>query len=105
MLGGSILYDVIWLSNNSQNWFIRTVTVLILLLKVRSPPHSHFGYVSKTRCAQFPTVLAFATALRQRGASFSGLGIRGNDLSGATGTCSMLLRTSRTRVLIPLLPR
>ncbi|TFK89961.1 hypothetical protein K466DRAFT_574492 [Polyporus arcularius HHB13444] len=65
MLGGSIFFDVIWLSNNSQNWFIKTITILILILKL-------------------PTVLAFATALRQRGASFSGLGVRGNDLSGAT---------------------
>lgn len=35
---------------------------------------------------QVPTVLSFAAALRQRGAQFAGLGLRGNDLNGATGT-------------------
>ncbi|EJF66697.1 hypothetical protein BD309DRAFT_854155 [Dichomitus squalens] len=66
LLGGSILYDIIWMSNNSQHWFVRLLTVLLLILKL-------------------PTIFAFATALRQRGGSFSGLNIRGNDLSGATG--------------------
>ena len=34
---------------------------------------------------QIPTVLAFAAALRQRGAQFSGLSFSGNDIGGATG--------------------
>ncbi|KAJ8522565.1 hypothetical protein ONZ45_g887 [Pleurotus djamor] len=34
---------------------------------------------------KFPTFFAFGLALRQRGAQFSGLGIRGGDLSGASG--------------------
>ncbi|KAI1797882.1 hypothetical protein LXA43DRAFT_910050 [Ganoderma leucocontextum] len=66
LLASSMLFDVIWMSSNSQHWFARLVTVLLLLLKL-------------------PTIFAFATALRQRGGSFSGLNIRGNDLSGATG--------------------
>ncbi|KAF7791858.1 hypothetical protein EIP86_002882 [Pleurotus ostreatoroseus] len=31
-----------------------------------------------------PTALAFAAAIRQRGAQFAGLGFRGNDVQGAT---------------------
>ncbi|KAM5536186.1 hypothetical protein V8D89_010085 [Ganoderma adspersum] len=65
LLAGSMLFDVIWMSTNYQNWFARLVTVLLLILK-------------------FPTIFAFVTSLRQRGGSFSGLNIRGNDLSGAT---------------------
>jgi len=65
LLGGSVIYDIIWLAKNEQNWFIRLVTITVLLLKV-------------------PTLLAFGAALRQRGAQFSGLGFRGNDLNGAT---------------------
>ena len=41
---------------------------------------------------QVPTVLAFTASLRQRGAQFAGLGIRGNDLSGATGEPENVLR-------------
>ncbi|PIL31961.1 hypothetical protein GSI_06665 [Ganoderma sinense ZZ0214-1] len=74
LLAGSMLFDVIWMSRNSQNWFARLVTVLLLILKANS----------STRKTQFPTIFAFVTALRQRGGSFSGLNIRGNDLSGAT---------------------
>ncbi|PSS37740.1 hypothetical protein PHLCEN_2v433 [Hermanssonia centrifuga] len=65
LLAGSIVLDIIWMARNHQNWFIRTVTILTQILKV-------------------PTVLAFGAALRQRGAQFSGIGFRGNDLSGAT---------------------
>ncbi|KAI0365249.1 hypothetical protein BV20DRAFT_1028403 [Pilatotrama ljubarskyi] len=65
LLAGSMFYDIIWMVNHSQNWFIRVVTILLLLLKI-------------------PTTFAFVSALQQRGAQFSGLGIRGNDLSGAT---------------------
>ncbi|KAI0756988.1 hypothetical protein C8Q80DRAFT_70131 [Daedaleopsis nitida] len=66
MLTASILYDIIWMFNgHRQHWLITLLLVLILLLK-------------------FPTALSFVTALRQRGASFSGLNIRGNDLGGPT---------------------
>ncbi|KAH9944383.1 uncharacterized protein BXZ73DRAFT_96871 [Epithele typhae] len=65
LLTGSVVYDIIWMSRNSQNWFVKLVTILILIVKL-------------------PTALAFATALQQRGSSFPGLGIRGNDLSGPT---------------------
>ncbi|KAI0639405.1 hypothetical protein C8Q77DRAFT_1152387 [Trametes polyzona] len=47
LLAGSMFYDIIWMANNSQNWFIRTVTILLLLLKV-------------------PTTFSFVTALQQR---------------------------------------
>ncbi|KAL4243427.1 hypothetical protein ABKN59_001226 [Abortiporus biennis] len=65
MTGASLLFDIIWLSQNEQNWFARLITILILILKL-------------------PTTLTFFVALRQRGAQFSGLGFRGNDLNGAT---------------------
>ncbi|KAJ7630948.1 hypothetical protein FB45DRAFT_1028118 [Roridomyces roridus] len=69
MLGGSAIFDIIWLSTHEQNWFTRLLTILLLILKV-------------------PTFIAFALALRQQRGSlggFSGLsGIRGGDLGGAT---------------------
>ncbi|OBZ79775.1 hypothetical protein A0H81_01132 [Grifola frondosa] len=65
LVGGSLIYDIIWMAKHEQNWFVRMLTIMILILKV-------------------PTALAFVTALHQRGAQFSGLGFRGNDLSGAT---------------------
>ncbi|GJE86116.1 hypothetical protein PsYK624_021960 [Phanerochaete sordida] len=65
LLTASGIYDIVWLARNEQNWFMRLLTILILILKV-------------------PTALAFATSLRQRGAQFGGLGIRANDLAGAT---------------------
>ncbi|KAI0078878.1 hypothetical protein K474DRAFT_1706070 [Panus rudis PR-1116 ss-1] len=62
----SAVYDIIYMARNSQNWFIRLVTILILILKI-------------------PTGLAFAAALRQRGTQFPGLGAGfGNNVSGAT---------------------
>ncbi|KAF7306932.1 hypothetical protein MIND_00485800 [Mycena indigotica] len=70
LLGGSIVFDIIWMTSNSQNVFIRLLTVLQLLLKV-------------------PTFFAFGLALRQRGGQFSGLNIRGGDLGGATVWDSM----------------
>ncbi|KAI0778187.1 hypothetical protein BD413DRAFT_446769, partial [Trametes elegans] len=66
LLAASMFYDVIWFFRNSPSWFIRLVLILLLILKI-------------------PTTFAYVTALQQRGAQFSGLGIRGNDLSGATG--------------------
>jgi len=65
LLGVSSLFDVWWMVRNEQNGFVRLLTIILLLLKL-------------------PTFLAFASALRQRGAQFSGLGIRGGDLSGPT---------------------
>ncbi|KAJ3550743.1 hypothetical protein NM688_g5009 [Phlebia brevispora] len=65
LIGASVAYDILWMARNDQSWFIRMLTIIILLLKI-------------------PTVLAFAAALRQRGTQFSGLGFRGNDLQGAT---------------------
>jgi len=65
LAGGSIIWDIIWMAKNDQNLFIRLVTITIQILKV-------------------PTVLAFAMALRQRGAQFGNLGFRGSDLNGAT---------------------
>ncbi|OJT15840.1 hypothetical protein TRAPUB_3438 [Trametes pubescens] len=37
LLAGSMFYDIIWMVNHSQNWFIRTVTILLLVLKVMRP--------------------------------------------------------------------
>jgi len=65
LLGGSTFFDIIWMARNDQHWFIKTFSILILLLKA-------------------PTFFAFLTALRQRGEQFSGLNIRGGDLSGPT---------------------
>jgi len=65
LLGASTIFDVLWMVQNEQNGFVRLLTFIILLLK-------------------FPTFLAFASALRQRGVQFSGFSIRGGDLSGPT---------------------
>ncbi|GBE78194.1 hypothetical protein BKA93DRAFT_303772 [Sparassis latifolia] len=65
LLSASILYDIIWMYNYPQHWFIKLITILTLVLKV-------------------PTLLAFVTTLHQRGANLSSLGFRGNDLGGAT---------------------
>ncbi|TDL28442.1 hypothetical protein BD410DRAFT_780945 [Rickenella mellea] len=65
MLVGSIVFDIIWMIRHSQNWFIKLLSIVILIFKV-------------------PTFVAFGSALRQRGEQFAGLGVRGNDLSGPT---------------------
>ncbi|KAI0047840.1 hypothetical protein FA95DRAFT_1186724 [Auriscalpium vulgare] len=66
LVGASVIADIIWLSRNSQNWFVKLVSILILVLKL-------------------PTFVAFASALRSRGGQFSGLGGLGTDnLSGPT---------------------
>ncbi|KAI0669900.1 hypothetical protein C8Q78DRAFT_1079809 [Trametes maxima] len=65
LLAGSMFYDIVWMFNNSQHWFTKLLTILLLILKI-------------------PTAFSFVTALQQRGTQFSGLGIRGSDLSGAT---------------------
>jgi len=62
LVGVSVIFDIIYMAQNQQNWFTRMITILILILKV-------------------PTFFAFGLALRQRGAQFSGLG---GDLSGPT---------------------
>ncbi|TFY79149.1 hypothetical protein EWM64_g4862 [Hericium alpestre] len=64
LVGVSMIFDIIWLSQNEQNWFLKLFSALILVLKV-------------------PTFLAFGSALRARGAQFSGLGV-GGDLGGPT---------------------
>jgi len=65
LVGVSFIFDIVFMARNGQNWFIRMITILTLILKL-------------------PTFFAFALALRQRGAQFSGLGIRGGDLGGPT---------------------
>ncbi|KAJ3719946.1 hypothetical protein EV361DRAFT_515220 [Lentinula raphanica] len=65
LLGASVFYDIIWMARNEQGGFIKFLSIVLLLVKI-------------------PTVLAFGLKARQRGAQFSGLGIRGNDISGPT---------------------
>ncbi|THH17004.1 hypothetical protein EW146_g3726 [Bondarzewia mesenterica] len=65
LLGASALFDIIWMFQNHQFWLIKVISVIIFFLKA-------------------PTFLAFASSLRARGAQFSGLGLRGNDVSGPT---------------------
>lgn len=62
LVGISTIFDIIYMARHGQSWFTRMITILILILKL-------------------PTFFAFALALRQRGAQFSGLG---GDLSGPT---------------------
>ncbi|KZP31341.1 hypothetical protein FIBSPDRAFT_1037785 [Athelia psychrophila] len=61
----SMVLDIIFLSRNEQNWFIKLITIVILILKL-------------------PTFLVFGQALRQRGPGLGGLGINAGDLSGPT---------------------
>ncbi|KAG5722507.1 hypothetical protein E4T56_gene2887 [Termitomyces sp. T112] len=63
LVGVSAVFDIVWISTNEQNGFIKLLSILILLLKI-------------------PTFFAFSLALRHRGAAFSGLG--GQDLNGPT---------------------
>ncbi|TFK77091.1 hypothetical protein BDN72DRAFT_830260 [Pluteus cervinus] len=65
LLGASVLFDLIWMAKHDQPGIVRLLTVVLFLLKI-------------------PTVLAVASALRQRGSQFGGLGLRPNDLSGPT---------------------
>jgi len=65
LLGVSTIFDIIYMARHGQNWFTRMITIFILILKL-------------------PTFFAFALVLRQRGAQFSGLGIREGDLNGPT---------------------
>ncbi|KAF7985392.1 hypothetical protein HWV62_6651 [Athelia sp. TMB] len=63
--GASMVLDIIFLARHQQNWFIKLITIVILLLKL-------------------PTFLVFGLALRQRGPGLGGLGINAGDLSGPT---------------------
>jgi len=65
LMGVSAIFDIIYMARHGQSWFTRMITIFILILKL-------------------PTFFALALALRQRGAQFSGLGIRGGDLTGPT---------------------
>jgi len=65
LVGVSTIFDIVYMAQNEQSWFIRMITIFILILKL-------------------PTFFAFGLSLRQRGAQFSGLGIQSSDLSGPT---------------------
>ncbi|KAJ7092734.1 hypothetical protein C8R44DRAFT_835727 [Mycena epipterygia] len=67
LLGASAIFDVVWMISNEQSGFIKFLTFLLLLLKVNF----------------------YSSSVRQRGVQFSGLGIRGGDLGGATVWDSM----------------
>ncbi|KAK0210433.1 hypothetical protein DFS33DRAFT_293062 [Desarmillaria ectypa] len=69
-LAGSMLWDIVWMANNGQNGFIKFLSIILLVLKM-------------------PTLATCGLAVRQRGATFGGLGLRGNDLSGPTGAFCM----------------
>ncbi|KAI0308196.1 hypothetical protein B0F90DRAFT_1620810 [Multifurca ochricompacta] len=58
-LGASALFDIIWLTQNNQNVFIKLLSTLLLLLKA-------------------PTFIAFAGTLNSRGVS--GISLRGGIL-------------------------
>ncbi|KAN0133249.1 hypothetical protein V8E53_008973 [Lactarius tabidus] len=62
-LGVSVLFDIIWFTQNSQGIFVKLITILILLLKV-------------------PTFFAFAATLNSRGVS--GINLGGSDFGGTT---------------------
>ncbi|KZT65130.1 hypothetical protein DAEQUDRAFT_740828 [Daedalea quercina L-15889] len=73
---GTIPLDIIWLWNHEQGWFMKLLTILILVLKVRDL--QDFTWF-------IPTIMVFATALQTRGSSFSNFsGLRGGDVAGAT---------------------
>ncbi|KAI0814957.1 hypothetical protein BC629DRAFT_826329 [Irpex lacteus] len=93
LVAASALYDIIWLARHEQNWLIRILSILILILKVRSYYMHVIHHLTST---QAPTVLAFAAALRQRGTQFSGLSFTGNNLNGATGTLLHVCSTTIT---------
>jgi hypothetical protein len=62
-LGASVLFDIIWFTQNSQGLLVRLISILILLLKV-------------------PTFFAFAGTLNSRGVS--GINLGGADFGGTT---------------------
>ncbi|KAH7930978.1 hypothetical protein BV22DRAFT_999261 [Leucogyrophana mollusca] len=73
ILSVSVIYDIIWMAQNTQNGLLRMFSLIILLLKL-------------------PTTAAFLLALRQRGSQFPGLG---TDISGPTGMtyCAVIKHT------------
>ncbi|KIM85211.1 hypothetical protein PILCRDRAFT_66336 [Piloderma croceum F 1598] len=82
LVGVSVVFDIIYMAQNQQNWFSRMITIFILILKL-------------------PTFFACALALRQRGSQFAGLGIRGADLGGPTGTSYRTIMHLNTCLHIP----
>lgn len=42
LVTASSIFDIVWMARNGQNWFIRALTIIILILKVRQA----FGDVS-----------------------------------------------------------
>ncbi|KAF8190919.1 hypothetical protein K438DRAFT_1762854 [Mycena galopus ATCC 62051] len=70
LLGGSAIFNIIWMAQNEQNGFIKLLRFI-------------------------PTFIAFALAVRQRGGQFAGLGIRGGDLSGVTACPKALVGERR----------
>lgn len=93
LVAASALYDIIWLARHEQNWLVRILSILILILKVR---FYYMHVIQHLTSTQAPTVLAFAAALRQRGTQFSGLSFTGNNLNGATGTLLHVCSTTIT---------
>jgi len=66
LVGASAVFDIVYMARHQQNWFIKLITILILIIKL-------------------PTFFAFALALRQNGgAQFPGLGVGADNLSGPT---------------------
>ncbi|PPQ64267.1 hypothetical protein CVT24_008405 [Panaeolus cyanescens] len=63
LLGASAIFDIVWMFRHEQNGFIKFLTVCLLLFKL-------------------PTFFAFASAVRQRGGQFGGLGA--GNISGPT---------------------
>ncbi|EPT04326.1 hypothetical protein FOMPIDRAFT_1028088 [Fomitopsis schrenkii] len=63
---GTIPLDIVWMWRNEQGWFIKLLTILVLVLKI-------------------PTAMVLATALQTRGGNFSSFsGLRSGDVAGAT---------------------
>ncbi|KAF8274101.1 hypothetical protein EI94DRAFT_1714733 [Lactarius quietus] len=62
-LGASVLFDIIWFTQNSQGVLVRLISILTLILKV-------------------PTFLSFAATLNSRGVS--GINLGGADFGGTT---------------------
>ncbi|KAJ7103525.1 hypothetical protein B0H15DRAFT_1017227 [Mycena belliarum] len=69
LLGASAVFDIVWLVGDHHG-LVKFLLFVLFILKI-------------------PTFVVLSLALRQRGAQFSGLGIRGGDLGGATVWDSM----------------
>jgi len=55
LLGASAVFDVVWMMRHEQNGFVKSFTIMLLLLKI-------------------PTFFAFGNSLRQRGLQWGGIG-------------------------------